>query len=269
MVKRLLLAALMLTAAVLVARSVSWQPTTASTVLDPEEQTFVSLINQYRQDNGLGPLSINIELENATRWMSQDLGVHNYFSHTDSLGRDPFQRMADFGYGFNTWKGESLAAGASSAQSAFDLWRGSPGHNANMLNPNYKVMGVARAYAAGSTYGWYWTNDFGGYDPTPAPTPTPEPGLDPKGDADSDGFTNGIEGHMGTDPLLACGGNGWPPDADGDRDADIGDAIGLFNGMLLQPANYRARSDFDADGDVDAGDVITGFSGRIFTSCGA
>ena len=34
-----------------------------------------------------------------------------YFSHTDSLGRDPWTRMCYFGYCYNTWKGENIAAG--------------------------------------------------------------------------------------------------------------------------------------------------------------
>src|SRR5207237_9284275 len=95
------------------------------------------------------------------------------------LGRDPFVRMCDFGYCFNTWKGENLAAGTAGAQAAFDLWKGSPGHSPNMLGANYYVIGIARAYTAGSGYGWYWTTDFGGYvqpsTPTPSPTATPSP----------------------------------------------------------------------------------------------
>ena len=32
-----------------------------------------------------------------------------------------------------------------------------------MLNPNYKVIGIGRAYSASSAYRNYWTTDFGGY----------------------------------------------------------------------------------------------------------
>jgi uncharacterized protein YkwD len=129
---------------------------TASTPLDAEEQLFVSLINQYRQQNGINALTIDTSLQNAAEWMTTDMGVNNYFSHTDSLGRDPFVRMNAFGYDYNTWKGENIAAGTSSAQVAFDLWKGSASHNANMLNPNYTVMGIARDDTPGSDYGWYW-----------------------------------------------------------------------------------------------------------------
>ncbi len=155
-------------------------PARHAAALDGEENAFLGLINQYRAANGLGSLSLNTTLNEAAAWMSQDMGVHNYFSHTDSLGRDPFQRMAAFGYTYNTWKGENLAAGVDSAQGAFDLWKSSPGHNANMLNVNFKVIGIARAFTAGSSFGWYWTTDFGGQaDPAPPPAPPPPPPPSP------------------------------------------------------------------------------------------
>jgi uncharacterized protein YkwD len=154
----------------------------AEAALDSEEQAVLTLINNYRAANGLGALSLNAELNASSDWMSNDMAAKNYFSHTDSLGRDPFQRMAAFGYNYNTWKGENLAAGVDTAQAAFNLWKGSPGHNANMLNGNFKVIGIARAYGGNSTYGWYWTTDFGGQGsapPPPAPTPTPAPTSPP------------------------------------------------------------------------------------------
>lgn len=209
MPNRMLLATAATTALFAGALAITAQPnlSTATTTLDAEEQLFVGLINQYRQQNGLSALSIDTRLQDAAAWMSTDMGVNNYFSHTDSLGRDPFQRMNAFGYTYNTWRGENIAAGTSSAQVAFDLWKGSPGHNANMLNPNYKVMGIDRDDTPGSGYGWYWTNDFGGYQvpATPAPTPSASPSPAPASDADGDGFSFAVEMHLGTDPNDPCG----------------------------------------------------------------
>jgi cell division septation protein DedD len=164
--------------------AVAASPAPAS-ALDSEEQAFLSLINQYRASNGLAPLTLNNTLNNVARWMAEDMAAKNYFSHTDSLGRDPFVRMGDFGYTYNTWKGENLAAGVADALGAFELWKGSPSHNANMLNPHFKVIGIARAYGASSSFGWYWATEFGGQDdppPPPAPTPpapTPAPTAPP------------------------------------------------------------------------------------------
>ena len=100
---------------------------TASVQLDPEEQAFVVLINDYRAQNGLGSLSIDSSIQSASEWMSTDMGEQDYFSHTDSLGRSPWDRMCDFGYCYNTWKGENIAAGYVTAEAAFEAWRNSPG----------------------------------------------------------------------------------------------------------------------------------------------
>jgi uncharacterized protein YkwD len=166
---------------ILVALAASASATSADPQLDSEEQAFVTLINNYRSQSGLGPLSIDWEMQASSDWMSADMGQKGYFSHTDSLGRDPWTRMCDFGYCYNTWKGENIAAGYTTAQSVFTAWQNSPGHNANMLGANYTAMGISRVYTAGSTYGWYWTNDFGGVNSNATPpasaTPTTPPTL--------------------------------------------------------------------------------------------
>jgi hypothetical protein len=145
---------------------------------------FLSLINDYRLQNGLGALTVSTNLNRAAHWMSNDLGTNGYFSHTDSLGRSPYARAIDCGYPQGA--GENLAAGStwSSAQSAFDAWKASPGHNANMLGQYYLQIGIARVNVPGSNYTWYWTTNFGSTDdgtggggpaPTATPTNTPQP----------------------------------------------------------------------------------------------
>ena len=161
--------------------------------LDSEEWAFLTLINNYRAQNGLSALQVDVDLENSAQWMSNDMASNNYFSHTDSLGRSPGARLAAFGYTYYPW-GENLAAGFSDAQDAFNGWLNACdpdasgnctyAHRANMLGSGYNAIGIARAYSASSTYGWYWTTDFGGVveqalnppgSPTPTPTPPPTP----------------------------------------------------------------------------------------------
>ncbi len=137
--------------------------------LDSEEARLLDLINQYRAANGLGALSLDDSLNSSARWMAEDMARNGYLSHTDSLGRDPVSRMAAFGYGYNTWKGENLAAGMATAQEAFDHWKQSPAHDANLLNPHFTVIGIGRAYNQNTTFGWYWANDFGGQGSQPPP----------------------------------------------------------------------------------------------------
>jgi uncharacterized protein YkwD len=135
----------------------------ANETLDSEELAFLTLLNNHRAQNGRQPLGVSHTLSRAAAWKSKDLGVQAYFAH-DDLGRTWVQRIRDCGYRYNTYLGENIAAGVSSAQAAFDLWKNSSGHNANMLGANYTTIGIGREYVAGSPYGWYWTTEFGGVD---------------------------------------------------------------------------------------------------------
>jgi hypothetical protein len=151
-------------------------------LIEAEEILFCTLINNYRAANGLPALLISTDLSEAADWHTNDMATKNYFGHTDSLGRDAFSRMAAFGYGYSTWKGENIAAGNSTASGTFTQWKNSSTHNASMLNPNFKVMGLARSYSSTSTYKYYWNNNFGGLvdagaapcgtSPSPSPAPT-------------------------------------------------------------------------------------------------
>ena len=135
---------------------------TIDATVDSEESAFLTLINNYRTQNGLVALKSSYMLTRASAWKSKDLATNNYFAH-DDLTRTWAQRIRDCGYGFNTWLGENIAAGYTTAQAVFDGWKASPGHNANMLGANYTTIGIGRYFVQSSTYGWYWTTDFGGF----------------------------------------------------------------------------------------------------------
>ena len=129
--------------------------------LEAMEVEVLNLINAYRQQNGLQPLANNSTLNVSSHNHSQDMAQRGYFSHTTPEGLSPFDRMAAAGYSCGTM-GENLAAGQRTAQQAFEGWQDSPGHNANMLNANYAVIGIGVVYVPDSPYGYYWTTNFGG-----------------------------------------------------------------------------------------------------------
>lgn len=132
--------------------------------IDSEELEFLRIINEYRVENGRGPLTLSANLSRAAEWMARDMGEQSYFGHIDSLGRDPWVRIVDCGY--PVAGGENLAAGTyrSTAASAFELFRNSPSHDENMLLDRYVQIGIARVYIPGSQYGWYWATTFGTLD---------------------------------------------------------------------------------------------------------
>jgi uncharacterized protein YkwD len=128
---------------------------------DTFEREQLRLINDYRADRGLARLRFDVKLTRAADWMGRDMGAKGYFSHTDSRGRDPFQRMASFKYPGDTWRGENLAAGNSEAQSTFNQWLNSEAHRLNMVKPEYRAIGISRVADADSQYGYYWVTKFG------------------------------------------------------------------------------------------------------------
>lgn len=138
-------------------------PTT--TPLDNEEQAFLVLINNYRQQNGLGALTACTSLNRTAQGHSEDMRDNDYFSHTGLNNSSPWDRACDacfaLGCGPMTAMAENIAAGNSGAQATFDQWKNSPGHNANMLGSSFSIIGIGRA-TGGGTYGVYWTNVFGG-----------------------------------------------------------------------------------------------------------
>jgi uncharacterized protein YkwD len=120
----------------------------------------VTLTNAERAKAGCGALSVDPVLTSVAQAHSQDMATHNYFSHDSQDGRSPFDRMTAAGYQYST-AAENIAAGQRTPQDVVTGWMNSEGHRANILNCALKEIGVGYATASGSTYGSYWTQDFG------------------------------------------------------------------------------------------------------------
>ena len=136
---------------------------TAAATLDANESDLVAVVNSFRGARGLARLVISDTLTFSAKWMATDMAIYDYFSHTSRDGRAPVQRMADAGYpGPQTYTGENMAAGYASASEVLSGWINSPAHYAVLTNPNYRAIGVGRAYSAGSSYHTYWVMDVGG-----------------------------------------------------------------------------------------------------------
>jgi len=138
---------------------------TAGASFDNEAQAFVDLINNYRAQNNLGVLSVDSKLEAGAIWMSDDMlnncvATGNRCSHDDSTGRKYSTRLSDFGYpSGSTYTAENIAWGIKTAQQAFDLWKSSKPHNANMLGNKYGAIGISRS--CNSDGNCAWVTDFG------------------------------------------------------------------------------------------------------------
>lgn len=148
----------------LCAHSSLGQPNPSSTVvyLSQEENQFYLLINKFRAELGLPTLQIHVLLQNAAKKHSEWMAGQDFLTHLGpSRLRTPVQRMTEEGYENYTFMGENVACGNNDPVKTFRQWAFSPGHLANMINPHYRHMGIAKAGTGNERCPYYWTNDFG------------------------------------------------------------------------------------------------------------
>lgn len=84
---------------------------------------------------------------------SDDMKVNNYFSHTSGESTTAGDRIRLAGYDWRAY-GENIALGQTTEQIVMSSWLNSEGHCKNVMNKNFKEMGVGRS-------GNYWTQVFG------------------------------------------------------------------------------------------------------------
>lgn len=106
------------------------------------------------------PLTWNDKLHNAAAAHSQDMVQNNFFDHKSADGTTFDKRITNAGYNMG-WGGENIAAGQRTVNSVMQSWLQSPGHCANIMNVNFKEIGVACVKGTTSnTYSHYWTMDL-------------------------------------------------------------------------------------------------------------
>ncbi|MET9324396.1 CAP domain-containing protein [Streptomyces sp. NPDC003038] len=121
-----------------------------------EEAAVVTLVNQARAQAGCGPVRANPPLAALAGAFSKDMATRGFFSHTDPDGDSPWDRAAQAG--ISGMGGENIARGQGDADAVMKAWMNSPGHKANILNCEFRTLGVGAHFAAG---GPWWTQDFG------------------------------------------------------------------------------------------------------------
>ncbi|GGR27490.1 CAP domain-containing protein [Streptomyces roseolus] len=116
----------------------------------------LSLVNAERAKAGCGPLTANATLARAAQAHSDDMAARDFFDHTNPDGADPGDRVTAAGYPWSTY-GENIAMGQRTPEQVMEAWMNSPGHRANILNCDFKELGVGVHDGGGP----YWTQVFG------------------------------------------------------------------------------------------------------------
>lgn len=120
------------------------------------EADILTLVNQERSSAGCEAVTADAELAELAAGFSEDMADRGFFSHTSPDGKSPWDRAGDMD--ITDLGGENIARGQTDARSVMDTWMDSPGHRANILNCDYRSMGVGAHFAEG---GPWWTQDFG------------------------------------------------------------------------------------------------------------
>jgi uncharacterized protein YkwD len=113
-----------------------------------------SMISQYRQNNGLGSVTVDPELVKLAEAQSSAMADKNKLDHDV---RAPLaKRLGTAGYPA-TVAVENVSAGYHTLAEAFSGWRDSPPHKANMLKSGVTKLGIAASYAPNTKYKVFWT----------------------------------------------------------------------------------------------------------------
>ena len=111
---------------------------------EPGEDLVAQVIqytNEYRQENGCGPVGEHPVLNDVAQRYAQQMAEEDFFAHEAPDGSTLAQRIAAVDYAYRV-VGENLAAGYTSPQAVVDNWMQSPEHRENMLNCQFEDIGV-------------------------------------------------------------------------------------------------------------------------------
>jgi hypothetical protein len=126
------------------------------------ERAMLDLINAERAAVGVAPLKLELRLNDAAETHSDWMLDADVFSHTGAGGSSAGARMSASGFDFSgswswgeniAWQSERGAAGvADDVANLHVALMNSPGHRANLLNPNFDYVGIG--VEVGEYRGW-------------------------------------------------------------------------------------------------------------------
>ena len=107
--------------------------------ISPSE--VIRLTNVQREANGLSDVTENSTLDSAAIAKGNDMLAKGYWAHFAPDGTSPWSFFLTFGYRYK-YAGENLARDFQDAPGAVAAWMNSPSHKENILNPNYREIGI-------------------------------------------------------------------------------------------------------------------------------
>jgi len=104
----------------------------------------INLTNKERNQNDLGNLTNNPQLDQIALSRARDIIEKQYFSHTSPDGTPFYKWIDDSGYNY-IYAGENLAINFTEVEKMITAWMESPTHKDNILSTNYTEIGIGIA----------------------------------------------------------------------------------------------------------------------------
>jgi uncharacterized protein YkwD len=153
-------------------KNLLWMPDDVIVDTGRVEQLIHQKVNAYRSENGLGTLDYDSDLANIAERHAGDMAKFRYFSHVNRDNQTPTGRGESTGYDCERSDGVFIYSGIGEniaytfahketityvgttpipewetdpemiADGILELWRTSPGHNANLLEKDYLSEGL-------------------------------------------------------------------------------------------------------------------------------
>jgi len=114
----------------------------SSLFADISAQRIIILTNEVRQQYGLPLVQEDLLLNKAAEEKAQDMFKNKYFGHFSPTNVSPWDWIDKSGYDYY-YAGENLAMNFLDTEEVIKGWLNSPSHRENLLNKDYKDMGIA------------------------------------------------------------------------------------------------------------------------------
>jgi uncharacterized protein YkwD len=121
--------------------------------MSPLERGVLVDINAFRSAHRLPQLRLSPQLTDAARQHTQEMATDGYFAHESVDGSAFWKRLQRY-YASTPWSywsvGENLLWSSPDvdAEHALQMWIASPEHLANLMNKNWREIGVAAVHTS-------------------------------------------------------------------------------------------------------------------------
>ena len=112
---------------------------------------LASIISAFRREHGLGPVTVDPELNRFAQAHARNMAAYNMMGH--DVGGSFSERRRTLRARIVV---ENVGAAYNNVSEAFASWRDSPSHRANMLDPDMTRMGIGAVPTSDGFYKSFW-----------------------------------------------------------------------------------------------------------------